>query len=97
MIIFLYGQDTYRSRRKLNEFVARYKEVHKEGSGLRRLEGRDLDFRSFQQEIETGTIFGEKKLFILEGVFSNQEFKDLFIKNKKRVLSSNTTILIYEA
>lgn len=96
MIIFLYGQDTYRSRRKLNEFVARYKEVHKEGSGLRRLEGRDLDFRSFQQEIETGTIFGEKKLFILEGVFSNQEFKDLFIKNKKRILSSNTTILIYE-
>jgi len=96
MIIFLYGQDTYRSRRKLNEFIARYKDVHKEALGLRRFEGKDLDFRDFREEIESTSIFGERKLFILEDVFSNQEFKDRFIKDKKRVLSSDSTILVYE-
>jgi len=96
MIIFLYGQDTYRSRRKLNEFVVRYKKIHKEGLGPRRFEGRDLDFRDFREEIESTSIFGERKLFILEDVFSNQEFKDWFIKNKKRILSSDSTILVYE-
>lgn len=30
MVIFLYGQDTYRSRQKLNEIIERYKKVEDE-------------------------------------------------------------------
>ena len=96
MIIFLYGEDTYRSRQKLNEFVGRYKKVHKEDLGLKRLEGNGLDFKDFQDDLETISMFGGKKLFLLENIFSNQGFKDWFLKNKKRILSSNSTILIYE-
>ena len=96
MIIFLYGQDSYRSRQKLNEFVNRYKRVHKKAWELRRFEGKGMGLRNLRDEIKTASIFGEKKLFLLENVFSDQEIKDWLVKSKEAILSSNNNILIYE-
>jgi hypothetical protein len=43
MLIFLYGQDTHRSRQKLNEIIARYKKVHQSGLNLKYFEDKDLN------------------------------------------------------
>ncbi|KKT17588.1 MAG: DNA polymerase III subunit delta [Candidatus Nealsonbacteria bacterium RIFCSPLOWO2_01_FULL_43_36] len=96
MIIFLYGEDTYRSRRKLEEIVAHYKEIHQSGLNLKYFDGNIVDFQDFKSELQTVSMFKEKKLLILTDVFSNQEFKDGFLKDAEWFVDSDNVILFYE-
>ncbi len=96
MIIFLYGQDAYRSRQKLKEIVDRYKKIQKSGLSLMCLDGEDLKFEDFKDTIQQVSMFGEKKLLILSGVFANQDFKEKFLKNSKELSKTKDTILFYE-
>jgi len=83
MIIFLYGQNTYRSKQKLNEIIEHYKKIHKSGLNLTRLNLKENNFEDFKGQIETISMFKEKKLIILENAFSNQDFIEKFLKYKK--------------
>ena len=96
MIIFLYGEDTYRSRHKLQEIIAHYKEIHKSGLNLKYFDGKDTVFQDVKSELQTVSMFKEKKLLILTDVFSNQAFKDSFLKDSKRFIGSDNVILFYE-
>ena len=96
MIIFLYGQDTYRSRQKLDEIIEHYKETHKSGLNLRYFEEKDLDFQDFKNEFQTTPMFKEKKLVILTDIFFNQAFKENFLKNSEKFINSEDVILFYE-
>ncbi len=96
MLIFLYGPDTYRSRQKLNEITEHYKKVHKSGLNLRHLDLEEKDFQDFRDEFLSISMFGEKKLFVLEGAFSNKDFKEKFFKNNKNFLKTEDIILFYE-
>lgn len=68
MIIFLYGPDTYRLNQKLQEIKKRAKSV-----------GADLcvcpDWQSFKQATESNSLFGTKKLIIIEGL--KEEFNEI--------------------
>ena len=96
MIIFLYGDDSYRSREKLNEIVNHYKETHKTGLNLRHFHGQDLDFQDFKNELQTIPMLKEKKLLILSNIFSNQEFKEEFLKNSDKLVKSDEVVVFYE-
>ena len=60
MIIFLYGQDTYRARQKLNEIIAQYKRGRKSLLNLKFFNSNDFDFQDFKNEIQTIAMFQEK-------------------------------------
>ncbi len=62
MIIFLYGQDTYRSHQKLNEIIEHYKKIHKSGINLKYFDGANLNSQDFQDEIRQTSMFDEKKI-----------------------------------
>ncbi|MDI6603300.1 MAG: DNA polymerase III subunit delta [Patescibacteria group bacterium] len=96
MIIFLYGKDTYRSRRKLNEIVEHYKKIHKSGLNLRYFDAGNLNFQDFKSEVETISMFREKKLVVLKDVFSNKDFQEEFLKQGEKFVNSDNIILIYE-
>jgi len=96
MIIFLYGSDTYRSRQKLNAIIDHYKKIHKSGLNLKFFEGESLNFQDFKEEIETASMFKEKKLLLLEDVFSNKNFNKEFLKTGSNFVNSDNIILIYE-
>jgi len=96
MIIFLYGQDTYRLRRKLNEIIEYYKKIHKSGLNLKYLNLSEKGFEDFKDEFQSISMFAEKKLIILEETFTNQNFKENFLKNPKKFVDSGDTILFYE-
>lgn len=96
MLLFLYGQDTYRSRRKLDEIISSYKKVHQSGLNLEFFDGRTLDFKDFESQINTISMFSEKKLFILKNVFKNNDFKTEFLKRKKAFVRSDDIIIFYE-
>jgi len=96
MIIFLYGQDTYRSRKKLKELIEHYKKIHKTGLSLKYIDVKKLSFKDLEDELKQTSIFKEKKLLILTNVFSNTDFKKSFIKKGKKFIDSENTVLFYE-
>jgi len=96
MIIFLYGQDTYRSHQKLKEIIGHYKEIHKSGLNLRYFDDENLNFQDLKNEIENCSIFREKKLIVLKDVSNNKDFQEEFLKKGKKFINSDSIILIYE-
>ncbi len=97
MIIFLYGQDTYRSRSKLNEIIGHYKKIHKSGLNLKFFDGREKGFEEFKDDFQQTSMFGEKKLLILTNIFDNSDFKEKLLKTFKSFLNSRDIILFYES
>ncbi len=96
MLIFLYGQDTYRSRQKLKEIINHHQKIHQSGLNLKIYDAQDLNFQTFRDEFQQISMFKEKKLVVLENVFSNQKFKEEFLKNKEIFLISKEIIVIFE-
>ena len=92
MIIFLYGQDTYRMREKLKEMIERYKKIHKSGLNLKYFN----DFTNLKDEIRQVPMFKEKKLAVIADVFANLDFKEKFLENKKDFLKTEDIILFYQ-
>lgn len=92
MIIFLYGEDTYRMREKLKEIIERYKKIHKSGLNLKYFD----DFTSFKDGIRQTSMFNDKKLAVVTNVFASPDFRKKFFQDKKEFLNSEDTILVYE-
>src|SRR3989338_9488677 len=96
MIIFLYGQDNYRSRQKLKEIISHYQEVNKSGLNFRLFDGQDSNYQEFKDEFQQFSMFREKKLIVLKNVFENQAFKDSFLENSKKFAESDDIIVFQE-
>ncbi|MDI6592096.1 MAG: DNA polymerase III subunit delta [Patescibacteria group bacterium] len=96
MIIFLYGPDTYRSRQKLNEIIIYYKKIHQSGLNLKIFDLKEKNFQEFKDEIQSVSMFAEKKLIIVKNTFLNKNFKENFLKDSKKFTQSKDIILFYE-
>ena len=96
MIIFLYGQDDYRSKLKLKEIIEQYKKLHKNKASFESLNAENLDFNSFKNIIFQESIFSKKKLIIIKNIFLNKTFQEMFLKENKKFLEVKDTILFFE-
>lgn len=96
MIIFLYGEDNFRSLQKLKKIVARYQDIHKTGLDLKFFDFQKDNFEDFRNQFHTRSMFKEKKLFVLKNSFSSPQFKEKFLLIQKEFLKSQSTILFYE-
>jgi len=99
MIIFLYGEDTYRTREKLKEIIERYKKIHKSGLNLKYLdfskkESEEASFANFKDGIRQISMFKEKKLAVITNPFLNTSFKEMFLKEVKDFIKSDDLILL---
>jgi len=70
MIIFLYGQDNFRSQEKLNKIIRRFKEYDKSGFNLELFDGEDLEFGCFKNSLISSSFFGSKKLIIIKNLLT---------------------------
>ena len=99
MIIFLYGKDTYRARRKIKEIIEHYKKIHKSGLNLKLfncLENKDLKFDDLKDEVRQATMFKEKKLVVVLNPFSNADFKEKLLEEGEVLEKSDDIILLYQ-
>lgn len=97
MLIFLYGEDTFRSKQKLQEIIEEYKKVHKNGLNLAVIDCQNAGFEDFKREIETVSMFKEKKLIILKNVFSSANFEKPLLDYKGNLLKDkDNTIVFFE-
>ena len=96
MIYFIYGEDSYRSKTKLNEIIEGYKKIHKSGLNLIYIDAKQEDFDNFYSSFKITSMFAEKKLVVLKNVFGNGKFQDKFLENIKNIEDLKDIVVIYE-
>jgi len=93
MIIFLYGQDTYRLKEKTREIIDHYRKTQKSGLNLKYFDSENLEFGDFLAGLRSVSMFGEKKLLVLKNIASNKGFQEDFLKEIKKLAASEDVIL----
>ena len=96
MIYFIYGEDSYRSKRKLEEIISGYKKVHKSGLNLIYIDASREDFKDFYSNLQITPMFAEKKLIVLKDAFNNEKFQEDFLENIEKLKNIKDIIVIYE-
>jgi len=96
MIYFIYGEDSYRSKRKLEEIVSGYKKVHKSGLNLIYINAKEKDFKDFNSGLKINSMFDEKKLIVLDNIFEDEKFQKDFLDNIENLKDIKDIVIIYE-
>lgn len=96
MIIFLYGEDTFRSKQKLNEIVESYQKKYPKGLNFKIFDLKEKDSQEIRDEVRSVSMFRDKKLFLLKNAFSNKEFQESFLKDAKSFLSLKDIFVFLE-
>ncbi len=78
MIIFLYGEDTYRSSQKLQQIKDKFlKEVDSTGMNLTTLDGAKLKFEEFNQHVKSSPFMARKRMVIIKNLISENKSKEI--------------------
>ncbi len=96
MIYFLFGEDSYRAKQKLDEIVAHYKEVHKSGLNLVYIDAKEKDFKDVLENFKVVSMFAEKKLIILKNVFADKKFQEDLLEGVGVLKDSKDIVVIFE-
>jgi len=96
MLIFLYGEDTFRSKQKLHEIIQEYKKIHKSGLNLVTIDYQSAGgFEDLKRELETVSMFKEKKLIILKGALLSPEFEKPLLDYKENLLKDKANTIVF--
>jgi len=98
MILFLYGPDTFRSKKKLSEIIGKYRLKYKSGLNLAKIELSEDNLNKLREAVETSSMFQEKKLVILKNVFSSSKSLQKKISEylkKKGLFEDKNIILVF--
>lgn len=98
MIIFIYGEDKFRSRQKLDELRAKFqKDVDTSGESVSFLDGEKLDIKTFASASGAGSLFAAKRMIIVDDISKNKSktaFKEIKEYLEKNEASDNIIIFI---
>lgn len=101
MIIFLYGADTFRSRRKLQELKEKFvHDIDASSQSLSVLDGQSANLKEIAEKIGTGSLFVKKRMVIVENIFKNKKekiFSELteYLKRFTKQKDEKDNILIF--
>ncbi|MDO8436328.1 MAG: DNA polymerase III subunit delta [bacterium] len=96
MFIFLYGKDNYRSRQKLKEIVENYRKIHKSGLNLKHYNEENFNAEDLRNDIRQSSMFGEKKLIVLQNLFSDKSHQEKTLGLLQSLKDSKDIIVLYE-
>ena len=96
MIYFIYGEDSYRAKEKLQEIVDHYKSVHKSGLNLVQVDVKGKDLKDIFDNFKITSMFDEKKLIILKDIFLNKKFSEDFLEEIETLKNSKDIIVVFE-
>lgn len=80
MIIFLYGQDSYRIGQKLKEIVEGYKAKNPSGFNLVNFDLSENKLEDFLETVKSSSLILEKKLIIAKNIFLNKDQSESILK-----------------
>jgi len=98
MIIFLYGEDTFRSRQKLKDLKESFnKKIDPSGNSLVTLDGANLNINKISQHAGPGSLLSKKRMIIIEDLFLNKDKNIMtdvynYLTTKKSTVDDNVII-----
>ncbi len=100
MIIFLYGEDSFRSSQKLAELKNKFLQSDKIGAGLSIFDfgGKNESARKLLDVLEMPNLLSPKRLAIVKRIVGSPEAEEIlkFLeKNKKNILEDNDLIAVF--
>jgi len=96
MIYFIYGEDSYRSKKKLEDIILGYKEKNRSGINLVYFDTIAETFKNFFGNLQVNSMFAEKKLIILKNVFESKEFQTNFLENIQNLEKAEDIVIVYQ-
>lgn len=101
MIYFIFGEDSFRAKNKLEEIISGYKKVHKSGLNLVYIDAKSSDFKDFLSRFKITSMFAEKKLMVLKNVFSApggpaSGWQEEFLENIKNLEALQDIVVVFE-
>ncbi|MBI1984945.1 MAG: DNA polymerase III subunit delta [Candidatus Wildermuthbacteria bacterium] len=96
MLIFLYGSDTLRASRKIQEIKEGYLKANRQGHNLRFFDCSAVGEEDMKRELEAVSLFKEKKLLILKNPLANRELSDLLRTMKKHLEKTEDLLVFWE-
>ncbi len=99
MIIFFFGEDSFRIKQKLNEVRQHFvKNIDPGSFSLEEINGEKTSVSEISQKINTGSLFTKKRMIIVRNIFKNKQeelFKYLIdLSKKQRSDKSNALVFI---
>src|SRR3989344_5301442 len=95
MFYFLHGQDTYKSKEKLNELVSYFK-TKVSGLGFFKIEGENFNEADFKELLRGKTLFEKKYVVVCEGVLENKEALSFILGNLDNLAKADNMFLFLE-
>lgn len=92
MIVFLYGQDSYRINEKLKELIAGYKAKNPSALNLISLDFAESGFEDLEMNLKSESLIPEKKLIVVKNILKASEEKAEALLESYR-LSANQGII----
>ncbi|MFH2136376.1 MAG: DNA polymerase III subunit delta [Patescibacteria group bacterium] len=98
MVLFLYGEDSYRSRAKLKQIEEKFKKTDKSRVNFIRIDGERNPWKNIEKEILSPPFLHDKKLVVVENFLKKrgQKFDEavVFLKGEKN--SDGTVVVFWE-
>ncbi len=96
MLYLFFGEDTYRSRQALHEFMEKLPQSQNQPLSVSWLSPDTFNNADFEEIARTGNLFGGKYLVVCEGLLKEPETADFVAKNLKACALSENIFLFWE-
>lgn len=99
MIIFLYGPDTFRAHRWLQDMKKKFQlDVDPDANSLSWIDGQTATLKEISEQVGTGSLFVKKRLIIVENIFKNKKEKIFteLMGYLKKFIRQDDNILIFK-
>ncbi|MCK5319906.1 DNA polymerase III subunit delta [Candidatus Parcubacteria bacterium] len=97
MIIFLYGEDTYRSRQKLNELKLKFiKDVDAGGNNIKLINGETAGLGEINEAFAAQSLFVSKQMVVIENVLKGKKLQKSLLEMLEKKETDNIVIFYDE-
>src|SRR5947207_892291 len=94
MLYLLYGEDTYRSRKKMQEIIEQYRTKMGSDLNVHRFDAEEEEIVMLGGILEAGSLFMRKKLVVAEYVLSRSKDAKLLRRIFEPVSADQDTIVV---
>ncbi|MFH1522387.1 MAG: DNA polymerase III subunit delta [Patescibacteria group bacterium] len=99
MIIFLYGEDSFRSLQKLKELKSKFiRDIDPKSNSLTSLDGANINIGQINEKVGPNSLLSKKRMIIIDDIFLNKSkeiFTDLIYLIDKKKEDENDNIVIF--
>lgn len=92
MLVFIYGPDTLRSRRRLKEII----QTQSDNIETRVFDCENIDIETIQAELSSQDLFHKVKMLVLKDAVQNKELSEKLIELKDVLKKTEHTIIFFE-